>query len=134
MDLPEEAAHHVLEEPHSLLLHQLRDHIAQHRSDRIEPLVRRADVCKTYVIEQDFLYNEDGDRLAELGPGLHDTETQGDDLGSEEEVDDIRGVILDQRTNDTERRETEILKRARLGCRIQEGIEEERDVSCAVSL
>lgn len=79
----------MLEEPHGLLFHQLRDHIAQNRPDRIKSLIRSANVCKTNIIEQDFLHNEDRDRLAKLGPGFHDTKAQRDNLCREEKVDDI---------------------------------------------
>ena len=121
----------MLEQPHRLLLHQLRDHIAQNGPNRIESLVGCANICKTNIIEQDFLDNEDGDGLAEFGAGLHDAETQGNNLGRKEEVNNIRRIIFNQRTNDTERREAEIFERARLGSCVQEGVEEERNVGCS---
>lgn len=48
---PKEAAHHVLEEAHSLLFHQLGDHVAKDRPHRVEALIRRTDICQTNVIE-----------------------------------------------------------------------------------
>jgi hypothetical protein len=62
----------MLEQADRLLLHQLGDHVAQNRAYGIEPLVGVADVGKTHVVEQDLLYDEDGDGLAELRAGLHD--------------------------------------------------------------
>ncbi len=85
----------MLQQPHSLLIHQLRHHITQHRPHSIEPLVRLADILQTHIIEEDFLDDEDGNGLAKFGPGLHDAQTEGDDFGGEEEVDHFRAVVFD---------------------------------------
>lgn len=85
----------MFEEPSRLLLYELRNHVAEDGADGIKPLVRGTDVVKTVVIEQDLLDNEDGNRLAELGPGLHDPQTQGDDLGRKQKVDHLGRIVLD---------------------------------------
>lgn len=45
-------------------------------------------------VEQDLLYNEDGDRLGELGTCLHDAEAEWDDLCRKKEVYDCVIVVL----------------------------------------
>ena len=118
----------MLQQPHSLLIHQLRHHIRQNRAHRIEALVCLADVLQPHIVEQDLLHNEDGHRLAELRAGLHDTQTERDNLGGEEKVDDLGAVILDKRADNAEGGETEVLEGARLGGGVEEWVEEERDV------
>jgi hypothetical protein len=56
----------MLEKPNGLLFHELINHVAQNRSDSIEPLISLADVGKAYIVEQNLLNNEDGNSLAEL--------------------------------------------------------------------
>lgn len=119
----------MLEEPDCLLLHQLRDHIAENGAHSVEPLVRRADIRQANVVQQYFLHDEDRDSLAELGSRLHDAKAEGNNLRSEEEVDNIRRVILHQRTDDAQRGEAEVLEGTRLGCRVQKRVEKEGDVS-----
>jgi hypothetical protein len=46
MILPKEATHNVLQKPCSLLLNQLGNHITEHSSNSIKPLI-----CSTYVVE-----------------------------------------------------------------------------------
>lgn len=79
----------MLQEPSSLLLHQLSNHVAENRTHSIEALVRGADVVQAVVVEQDLLDDEDGHGLAELGTRLHDAEAQRDNLGGEEKVNDF---------------------------------------------
>lgn len=84
-----------------MLLYQLSNHVAEDGADSIEALISGTDVVKTVVIKQDLLYDEDGNRLAELGPGLHDPQAERDNLGRQEKVDDLGGIILDKRTDDS---------------------------------
>lgn len=84
----------MLQQSHRLTLHQLIDHIAQHSPDSVEPLVGLADVGEAEVVEKDLLDDKDCDRFGEFGAGLHDSEAEGDDLGGEEEVDDVGVVVL----------------------------------------
>ena len=128
-DIPKEAADDVLEQPHGLLLHQLSDHVAQHGPHGVESLVGGADVGKTNIIQQYLLYNEDGHRLAQLRARLHNAKAERDDLGSEKEVDDIRGVILDQCTDHAQGGEAQVFERARFRSGVEEWVEEKRDVS-----
>lgn len=85
----------MLEQPHRLLLDELCDHVAQDGADRVESLVGGADICQADIIQQDLLDDKDGHRLAQLRARLHDTQAEGDDLGGEQEVDDVRRVVLD---------------------------------------
>ena len=93
----------MLEKADSLLLHKLVHHVTENRANGIESLVSLADVGEANVIQEDLLDNEDGNRLAQLRSGLHDTEAERDDFGGEKKIDDLGGVIFDQGTNDTER-------------------------------
>lgn len=127
-DIPQETAHNMLQQPSRLLFHQLSDHVAQDSTDGVEPLVRRADVVETVVVEQYLLHDENGDRLAKLRPRLHDPQAQRDDLCRQEKVDHLGRVILDQGADNTEGGQTEIFEWARLGCRVEERVKEERDV------
>jgi hypothetical protein len=127
-NVPKEAAHNMLEEPSRLLLDQLANHVAQNRADRIEPLIRRAYIIETVVVKQYLLNNEDGDGLAELRAGLHNPQTQRNDLGRQQEVDHLGRVVLDERTDNSQRGQAQVFEGAGLGCRVEEGVEEERDV------
>ena len=113
-DSPKEAAHNVLEQPDRLLLHKLSDHVAQDRSNGVEPLVGRTYVRETDIVQQDLLHDEDGHCLAQFRAGFHDPKTQRDYFRRKQKVDDIRGIILDQRSDDAQRRETKVLKRTGL--------------------
>ena len=81
------------------MFHKLRDHVAEHRANGIETLVCVAYVPKSCIVQENFLYDEDGDRLAQFGSSLHDAQTKRDNLCCQEEVDDFSRVILDQRAN-----------------------------------
>ena len=128
--LPKKAAHNVLEQAHCLLLYQLVHHVTKHCANSVEAFVCLADVGQANVVEQNLLYDENGDRLAEFRPCLHDTQTKWDDLGGEKEVDDLGRVVLDKRANNTKRCKTEVFERTGLGGSVEERVEEERDVCC----
>ncbi len=81
-DLPKKASDNMLEQPHSLLLNQLCDHIAQDRTYSVKPLICMTNVCKPYIIQQYLLHNEDRNGLAELRARLHDAKAKRDDLSS----------------------------------------------------
>jgi hypothetical protein len=95
-DLPKKATNDMLEQADSLLLNKLIHHVAKHSADSIEALISLADVCKACIIEQDLLNDKDCNSLAEFGASLHDAQAQRYDLGGKKEVDDLRGVVLDQ--------------------------------------
>ena len=119
----------MLQQSHSLLLHQLADHIAQDGADGVETLICLADVTQTNVVEQDLLDNKDGYCLAELRACLHDAKTEGDNLCCEEKVDDLGRVVFDERTNNAKGGKSEVFKRTGFGSRVKKGIEEKRNVS-----
>lgn len=120
---------YMLEQTNCLRLDELGDHVTEHGANCIEAFVGLADVGKAHLVEEDFLDDEYGDRLAEFRAGLHDAQTEGYDLGAEQEVDDIRVVVLfDQGPDHPERGEAEVLERPGLGGRVEERVQEERDV------
>lgn len=88
--LPEKATNHVLEQPHSLLLDQLRDHVAQDRPHSVESFVCMTDVCKPDIVQQYLLHDEYRYGLAKLRARLHNTQAKRDDLGGQEKVDYVR--------------------------------------------
>lgn len=53
-----------------------------------------ADVRQTRLIEEDLLYNENGDSLREFGAGFHDPEAKRDDLCRKQEMDHRVVVVL----------------------------------------
>ena len=110
------------------MLDKLRDHVAQNRSHGVKSLVSSTNICKAYIVEQNFLYNEDRHRLAQFRTGFHDTEAKGNDLRGKKEVDDIRGVVFHQGTDHAQGSKTEIFKRARLGGGVEKRIEEKRNM------
>lgn len=105
------------------MLDELADHIAQYCTDRIESLVCGADVVQSIIVQQYFLHNEYGDRLAKLRAGLHDSKTEGDDLCGQKKVDDLRRVVLDKGADHAEARESKVFEGAALRRRVEERIE-----------
>lgn len=79
----------MLQEPNRLLIDQLGYHVAEHSANRIESLVCLANVLQAHVVKQDLLDNENRNCLAKFRASLHDTKAKWDDLGGEEEVDDL---------------------------------------------
>ena len=73
----------MLEQPYGLLLNELLHHVAEHGADGVETLVCVADVPEPEIVEQNFLHDEDRNRLAQLRSGLHNAQTEWDDLGRE---------------------------------------------------
>jgi hypothetical protein len=122
----------VLEQPDSLLFYQLIDHVAEDSADSIEALIGLANVSETNVIQKNLLHNEDGHSLAELRPCLHDAQAKRDDLSRQQEVDDFGGIVLDKGTDYTQRSETEILERPRLGRGVEERVEKEGNMRCCI--
>jgi len=121
----------VLEESCRLLLDKLRNHVAQYRSNRVESLVGSANIIQPMIIKKDLLHNEYSHRLAQLRARLHDSKAERDDFGREEEVDDVGGIVLNKCTDNTERCQSQIFERSRLGGSVQERVQEQWDVSWA---
>jgi hypothetical protein len=127
-EIPKKASDHVLEQADSLLLDQLVDHVAKNGANSIETLIGLANVRKPNVVQQDLLYDEDGYSLTEFRSGLHDAQAKGNDLSGQEEVDDFRRIVFDERANNAERCKTEVLEWSRLGRCVEERVEEEGNV------
>ena len=100
----------VAEETLRGLFEEGRDHGIEYRSDGIEAFVCRTDIFETRVIEKDLLDDESSNGLGEFATNLHDPETEGDDLGLEEEVDDLCVIHLDEGTDDSETCETQVFE------------------------
>ena len=115
----------MFQEPNRLLIHQLCDHVREDSSYGIESLVCLADILKSHIVEQYLLNDEDSNRLAELRTCLHNTEAQGNDLGSE-----VGAVVLDKRANHPKRGKSKIFEGSRFGGRVEEGVKEEGNVCC----
>jgi len=127
-DIPQKTPNNMLQQPHRLLIHQLRHHVTKHSPHGIEPLIRLANILQTHVVEQNLLDDEDSNRLAEFRAGLHDTQTERDDFGGEEEVDDFAAVVFDEGADDAEGGEAQVFEGAGFGGGVEEGVEEEGDV------
>jgi hypothetical protein len=82
-------ANDMLQKPNGLTLNELRNHIRQHRPDRIEPLVRLTNVPQSHIIKQDFLHDKDRDGLGQLGTRFHDPQAERDDFSRKKEIDDV---------------------------------------------
>lgn len=56
----------MLEQPCSLRLDELGNHVAENGANGVEPLIGGADVVEAVVVEQNLLHNKDGDSLAKF--------------------------------------------------------------------
>lgn len=115
----------MLEQTHGLLLHKLGDHVTKHGAHGIEALVCLTNVCQTGIIQKDLLDNEDGHGLGQLRAGFHDAQTEGDDFGGEQEVNDFRRVIFNESADDAQGSEAQVFVWAGFGGGVEEGIEKE---------
>lgn len=79
----------MLQEPGSLLLHELVNHVAQDSPNSIEALVSCADIVQSMIVKKNLLHDKNGNCLAQFGPCLHNAEAQRDNFCREEKVDDI---------------------------------------------
>lgn len=105
----------MLQQPHGLLIHQLRHHIAQHRPHGIEPLIRLADILQPHIIQQNLLHDKYRHGFGEFRAGLHDAQAEGDDFGGEEEVDHFAAVVFDEGADDAQAGEAQVFEGAGFG-------------------
>lgn len=107
-----------------------------------------ADVCQACLIQQNLLDDEDGNSLGEFGTSFHYPETERDDFGGQEEVDDgiivvllrfrqklawllgrtTDGLHLYESADDAKGCKPKVLEWPSFGCSIKERVEEQRDV------
>ena len=104
----------MLQKTGRLLLNKLGDHVAENSSDCIEPFICGTNIIQSMIIKEYLLHNEYCDRLAELRACFHDSKAKRDDFCCEEEVDDIRGIILDKSSNDSQRGQSQVFEGPRL--------------------
>lgn len=101
---PEIATNDVLEESDRLRLDELVDHVTKDGADGKEALVGVTDIREPGFVKKNLLHDKDCNRLGEFRTGLHDAETEGDDLGGEKEVYHCVVVILLRREDEGEGR------------------------------
>ena len=65
-----------------------------------------ANVAKPGIVKKNLLHDEDSHCLAQLRACLHDAKAKRNNLGSQEEVDNIGRVVLDKGSDNTEGRKT----------------------------
>jgi len=123
LSIPKEAPNDMLEQTSRLLLHELGDHIAEHRTHGVETLVRSADIIETVVVQQYLLNNKDGNGLRQLRARLHNPQTKGNDLSGQEKVDDLGRVVFNKGANDSETGKAKVLEWARLRGGVEERVE-----------
>jgi hypothetical protein len=63
----------MFEQPDCLDLDKASHHVAQYCADCVEAFVCGTYIAQTSVIQKDFLHDEDGNGLGQLGASLHDT-------------------------------------------------------------
>ena len=100
---PEVATNDVLEESDRLRLDELVDHVAEDGADGKKALVGVTNIREPGFVKKNLLHDKDCNSLGEFRAGLHDAETEGDDLGGEKEVYHRVVVILLRREDEGER-------------------------------
>ena len=128
--LPKKAAYNVFQQPRRLLFNELRNHIAEHCTNCVETLVCSANVIQSMIIQEDLLNDEDSDSLAKFRARLHNSKTEGNNLRCEEEVNDIRRIILHEGSDNAKRGKSQVFEWARLRRSVEKRIEEEGNVRC----
>lgn len=78
-----------------------------------------AQVLEAFFVHEDLLDDERGHGLRELGPPLHNAQTQWNDLSFDQKVDDSGIVNLDQGADHAKRRQPEVLEAAAFAHRVQ---------------
>lgn len=84
----------MLEEAYGLCMREIVDHETENVDDGMEPFIGVTYICETDLVEQNFLHDENRDRLRQLGAVLHDPQTERNDLCREEKVDDLSIIGL----------------------------------------
>lgn len=69
-----------------------------------------ADIFETVFVNENLLDNECSDGSAELLSSLHDSETEWDDFGLHEERDRIGVLPLDESSNNSQARNSEVFE------------------------
>ena len=83
---------------------------------------------QTDIIEQNLLQDEGRDRFGQFCSGLHRPKAQRNELGRQQEVDDMRIVDLDERSHDAKTGEAEVFEgTTRIGG-VEKGIDVEDEM------
>lgn len=83
----------MFQQPDRLSFHQANNHVAQDGAHGIKPLVGCTNVAETCIIQEDFLYDEDGHSFGQFAARFHDAQAERNDFGGQEECDGGRGVV-----------------------------------------
>lgn len=81
------------------------------------------DVLKSDPVQQDFLDDKDGHGSAKFVPCFHDPQAEWDNLGGDEELDDLWVLVLDERPDDAQTGQPQVLKGPGLARSTQAGIQ-----------
>jgi hypothetical protein len=84
------------------------------------------------IIQQNLLHDKNCNSLAKLRTGFHYPKAEWNNFGGKEEIDHVRGIVLDERANYTKRCQAKIFERSRLGCGVQKWVEEQRNMGCTM--
>jgi hypothetical protein len=82
------------------------------------------------IIQKNFLHNEYCNSLAKLRAGFHYPKAKRNNFGREEEIDHVRGIILDECANNTKGSQAKVFEGSRLGCGIEKRVEEQWNMGC----
>ena len=83
---------------------------------------------QTDIIEQNLLQDEGRDRFGQRRSGLHCPKARRNELGRQQEVDDMRIVDLDERSHDAQTGESEVFEgTTRIGS-VEKGIDVEDEM------
>ena len=106
----------------------VRDHGAEGVADGGEPLGGGADVPEPVVGLDHLLEDEGGDGAGELDAAVHGLEAERDEVGGEEEADDLGLVGLHEGAEDAEAGEAEVVEGAGGVGGGEEGVEQQGEV------
>lgn len=113
----------MFEEANGLSMGEVVDHEAENIDDGVESFISMTYIREANLIEQNLLHDENRDRLRQLGTMLHDPQAERNNLRREEKVDDLSivGLVdrltpcgLDEGTNNSQGRQSQVLERPRL--------------------
>jgi len=91
---PQVAPNDMLEQTGRRLFVQYINHLREAVGHRHEPLIGRTNVVQSNIVQQNLLQDESRYSFRQLGACLHRSKAQGDELGSQKEINDVWIVDL----------------------------------------
>ena len=104
------------------------DHVVENRGNGKESLGCLAKVRKAIVVEKNLLNNKGGNCLTQLRATFHDAKAERNYLRLKKEADYLGVVNFHECADDAERGEPEVLEAAAFADRVEEWVQEERDM------